>query len=274
MRDTRPIALVTGANRGIGLEICRQLALRGERVVLTARDADAGARAASAIGVSFEPLDVTDAQSIARLSASLTRQGVRIAALVNNAGVMFRRFDAEIARQTLAVNFFGALAVTDALLPLLDPGGRIVLVSSGLGDRAVLGPALRAKFAAIGEPGGPIHREQLVALMQRFVDKTADGGHQAEGWPSYPYAVSKIGMTLLAQVLDRELAADPRNLRVNAVCPGWVKTDMGGDGAERELAEGADTPVWLATEPPPGPGPGPGPGGGGGFYRDRRPASF
>ena len=270
MLETRPLALVTGANRGIGLEICRQLAQRGYRVVLTARDADAGARAAREIGVSFEPLDVTDAQSIAHLSASLTRQGVRIAALVNNAGVMSRRFDAEIARQTLAVNFFGALAVTEALLPIMDTGGRIVLVSSGLGDRAVLGPELRAEFVATGEPGEPTRRDRLVALMQRFVDKTADGSHEAEGWPSYPYAVSKIGMTLLAQVLDRELATDPRHLRINAVCPGWVKTDMGGDGAERELPEGADTPVWLATEPPAGPGP----GGGGGFYRDRRPASF
>ena len=92
----------------------------------------------------------------------------------------------------------------------------------------------------------------------------AEDRHLAAGWPSHAYAVSKIGATMLAQVLARELADDPRGLRVNALCPGWVKTAMGGEGAEREVGEGADTAVWLATEPP----------GSGGFYRDRQPATW
>lgn len=255
----QPVALVTGANRGIGREICRQLNTRGYHVLLTARDPAQGVAVAREMGLEFLPLDVTDPASVARVAASLARRKLGLDALVHNAGVMLRHFDAEVARTTLAVNYFGVLHLSEALLPHLRPQARVVIVSSGLGDRQTLAPPLRERFL---DP--TMDRVELSALMTQFVELVAADRHRAAGWPGNAYAVSKIGATKLAEVLARELADDPRGLRINALCPGWVKTAMGGEGAEREVSEGADTAVWLATQPP----------GSGGFYRDRQPASW
>lgn len=261
MHDAQKVALVTGANRGIGREICRQLGERGYHVILTARDGAQGVAAARELAAEFYPLDVTDQDSVDRLAASLARRGLGLDALVHSAGVMFRHFDLEVARTTLAVNYFGVLRVTEALLPHLRPHARVVILSSGLGDRSALAPPLRARFA-----DGALDRAGLTRMMQAFVDGVAAGDHEAEGWPSYAYAVSKIGATMLAQVLARELADDPRALRFNALCPGWVKTAMGGEGAELEVDEGADTAVWLATQAPDDLS--------GGFFRERAPATW
>ncbi len=255
------VALVTGGNRGIGRDICRQLGERGFHVLLTARNPAEGVAAARELGLEFTPLDVTSAESIERLVASLERRKLGLDVLVHNAGVMFRHFDLEVARTTLAVNFHGPLHLTQALLPHLRPHARTVIVSSGLGDREVLAPALRARFA-----DGALDRPGLVALMDDYLARVAAGTHEAAGWPSYAYAVSKLGATMLAQVLAREHADDPRQLRFNALCPGWVKTPMGGEGAQLEVDEGADTAVWLATQAPGGPT--------GGFFRARAPASW
>ncbi len=255
----QPVALVTGANRGIGREICRQLNARGYHVLLTARDPAQGVAVAREMGLEFLPLDVTSPVDIARVAASLERRKLGLDVLVHNAGAMFRHFDAEVARATVAANYFGVLHLTEALLPHLRVGARIVIVSSGLGDRQVVAEPLRARFT-----DDTLGRAELSQLMSQFVGLVAEDRHLAAGWPSNAYAVSKLGATKLAQVLARELADDPRGLRINALCPGWVKTAMGGEGALREVDEGADTAVWLATQPP----------GSGGFYRDRQPASW
>jgi len=257
----QPIALVTGGNRGIGREIARQLGERGYHVMLAARDAAQGIAAARELAHEFTPLDITSQASIDRLAESLARRKLTLDILVHNAGVMFRHFDLEVARDTLAVNYYGPLRLTQALLPFLNPHARVVILSSGLGDRSALGPALRARFA-----DGALDRPALTTLMDDFLAHVAAGDHEAAGWPSHAYAVSKIGATMLAQVLARELADDPRRLRFNALCPGWVKTAMGGEGAEREVSEGADTAVWLATQAPEGPT--------GGFFRDRAAATW
>ena len=257
--NVQPVALVTGANRGIGREICRQLNARGYHVLLTARDPTQGVPVAREMGLEFLPLDVTSPPSIHRLAASLERRKLGLDIVVHNAGVMFNHFDAEVARATLDVNYFGVLHLTEALLPHVRAHARVVIVSSGLGDRQALAEPLRARFA-----DGSLDRPELTRLMAQFVSLAAEDRHQAAGWPANAYAVSKVGATMLAQVLARELAEDPRDLTFNALCPGWVKTAMGGDGATREVREGADTAIWLATQPP----------GTGGFYRDRQPATW
>jgi carbonyl reductase 1 len=253
-------ALVTGANRGLGLETCRQLAARGARVILTSRDARAGKDAAAHLGVQrgtveARALDVTDRGSIDALASALEREGTRLDALVNNAGISMHGFNADVARGTLAVNFFGALDVTDALSPLVRDGGDIVMVSSGMGELSVVSPALRARLL---DPA--LTREGLVALMRSFVLDVEAGRHREAGWPSSAYSVSKVGLNTLVRLLAPALAS--RRVRVNAVCPGWVRTDMGGRSAPRSVEKGAASIVWGATLEGPSGEPT------GGFFRD------
>src|SRR5688500_1025064 len=160
----QPVALVTGGNRGIGREICRQLGERGYHVLLSARDPREGIPVARELGLEYTPLDVTDRASIDRLAAMLERRKLALEIVVHNAGVMFHHFDLEVVRNTMAVNFFGVHDLTDAVLPHLAAHARVVILSSGLGDRNQLAPPLRDRFA-----DGALDRPTLVALMQAFV---------------------------------------------------------------------------------------------------------
>jgi len=221
-------ALVTGANRGIGLEVCRQLAAKGLAVVLTARDADLGRAAAAELGadglaVRFEPLDVADGAAVADLARRLAADGARVDVLVNNAGVypQGRVLDTapEVMAEALGVNYWGAFHCCRAFVPgMVAAGyGRVVNVSSGAGsfDDGIPGPAA--------------------------------------------YGISKAALNALTLKLAHEV---PDTVKVNAVCPGWVRTRMGGDGAPRGVARGAEGVVWAATLPDDGPT--------GGFFRDRQ----
>lgn len=253
--------VVTGANRGLGLETCRQLAGRGIRVMLTSRDAAQGRAAADrlrsqGLAVRHHPLDVIDPASVAALADTLRREGGRIDALINNAGVALEGFDADVARRTLAVNCFGVMAVTDRLLPLLAPNGRIVMVSSAMGQTDGLSPALRDQFL---DPA--LTRDGLVDLLNRFVRDVAAGRHLERGWPANAYRISKVGLNAFTRIMVRELAASA--VRVNAVSPGWVRTAMGGPGASRTVEEGARGIAWAALMGPDGPT--------GGFFRDGQP---
>jgi NAD(P)-dependent dehydrogenase (short-subunit alcohol dehydrogenase family) len=247
------VAVVTGANRGIGEAIAGELARRGVRVVPTSREPRPG----------FAALDVTQAASVAALAADLAGKGGHggLDILVNNAGESFDGFDAGVAERTLDVNVFGAERVTDALLPLMRPGGRVVMVSSGMGTLSHVSPALAARF---DDPR--LTRAGLTELLGSFVRDVREGAHAARGWPSNAYSVSKVGMNALTRVMARELAGDPRRILVNAACPGWVRTRMGGSSAPRSVERGAATPVWLALLPDGGPT--------GGFFRDERPVDW
>jgi len=233
MSDKR-VAVVTGANRGIGFEICRQLARRGGiRVVLTARDETKGNAAAEklrdeGLDVEFHPLDVTSEKSVKTFAGWLEATCKRCDILVNNAGVLAdprgsRVLDSSPAayRETLEVNLIGPLMLTQALAPLMQQHryGRIVNVSSGQGQLSDMGA------------GSPAYR------------------------------VSKAALNALTRTLAAELTGS--GILVNSMCPGWVRTDMGGSGAPRTVEQGADTAVWLATLPDDGPS--------GGFFRDRKP---
>jgi len=247
MGDARTV-VVTGANRGIGAAIAEELRRGGHRVIGTSRDGKDG----------FEPVDVTRQATIEALASTLRRRELGgIDALVNNAGVSLDGFNADVARRTLDTNFYGAMRMTDALLPLLRPGGRVVMVSSGLGELSSVGPELRPRFL---DPA--LTRDELVELVESFVRHVVEGDHERHGWPSSAYRVSKVGLNALVRVLARDLADDPRRIRVNATCPGWVRTRMGTAAAPRSPEEGADTPVWLAVAPEADTT--------GGLFRDRR----
>src|SRR5579862_2461320 len=185
----RPTALVTGANQGIGIEVCRQLRAAGFDVILTSRNEKDGKAAAEALGVAYHRLDVTAPADIAGLVADLKREGRRVDLLVNNAGISMDGFNGEVVRKTLAVNFFGALAVTEGLLPLIPDGGAIVMVASGMGELHAYAPAIRARFS-----DARVTREGLVALVHEFIAAVDAGDHAAKGWPTSAYRVSKAAM--------------------------------------------------------------------------------
>jgi NAD(P)-dependent dehydrogenase (short-subunit alcohol dehydrogenase family) len=205
IRDQR-IALVSGASRGIGREIARQLVEEHGYLVL------AGARDPSKVDLkgSLVPLelDVTDPASIDAARERIASDPGRLDVLVNNAGVggpadRAADVDPQEAHRVLETNLFGAWRLAQATLPLLRASGdpRIVNISSGMGQLADMG-----------------------------------GGYAA-------YRISKTALNALTRVL----AAEEPGIRVNSICPGWVRTDMGGSGAPRSVEEGADTAVWLAT---------------------------
>jgi carbonyl reductase 1 len=262
--NERKRALVTGANRGLGFETARELFQRGFDVTITARDERKGRsaldkisreHAAGGASLAFHRLDVADEESVAALGAALKSQGIRVDVLVNNAAVAMDGFDENVARATVRTNFFGPMWLTDALLPLIPDGGTIVMVSSGAGELSILAPRLRPAFTDAG-----LTRAKLVGLMSSFVEEVRNGSHERSGWPSNAYGVSKAGLNALVRVMSPELKQ--RRIRINAVCPGWVRTDMGGPSASRSLEEGAASILWAAlleSEQT------------GGFFRDGKP---
>ena len=179
--------------------------------------------------------------------------------LINNVGIALEGFSADVARRTLAVNCFGVMTVVDHLLPVLSPHGRIVMVSSGMGQVAGLSPALQAEFL---DPA--LTRAWLIDLLQTFVREVETGQYTQHGWPGNAYRISKIGLNAFTRLLARELA--PTAIRVNAVCPGWVRTDMGGRNAPRSVEEGARSIVWAALLGEDGPS--------GRFFLDGRPIAW
>ncbi|AKF09722.1 SDR family NAD(P)-dependent oxidoreductase [Sandaracinus amylolyticus] len=237
-------ALVTGGNRGIGLEVCRGLAEPGFRVLLAARDRDEGEAAARSLregghDVRACVLDVSDRESIAALVSSLEGQAP-IDVVVNNAGTSLDGFDVEVVRRTLAVNLERAIAVTDALAPQLSEDARVVMVSSGMGELHGLPSAIRARF----DP--PRDRAHVLAAVDEFARAVRAGREREEGWPRSAYRISKVALNAMTRVYAETLRG---RARVVAVCPGWVRTRVGGAGASRSPREGAAGIVWAATTP-------------------------
>jgi NAD(P)-dependent dehydrogenase (short-subunit alcohol dehydrogenase family) len=260
MNPEAPIALVTGANRGLGLETSGRLLEEGWSVILTGRAAAEVARAQAGLAKSGRTravaLDITDQSAIARLAEDLRRDELSLDLLVNNAAVVLNGFDLSVVEGTLAVNVFATLHVTDALAPLIRDGGSVVMVSSRSGQLDAYSPDLRRRFLAEN-----LTREQLFGLLDEFAEDVASGRHTERGWPSSAYKVSKAALNALNRILAGELR--PRRIRVNAVCPGWVRTRMGGPAASRSVEEGAESILRTALLPEDGPS--------GGFFRDGRP---
>lgn len=238
MAETR-VALVSGANRGIGLEIARQLARRGLLVALGSRDPSKGQQAADqlrseGLELPVVALDVTDATSCQRAVGEVAEMFQRLDVLVNNAGVFLdttasgRVTSLDVApatvEATLRTNLIGPLMLMQAAVPVMRQigYGRIVNLSSGLGQLSEMG----GSYAA--------------------------------------YRMSKTALNALTRTAAVDLSGT--NIKVNAMCPGWVRTDMGGPEATRSVEQGAETAVWLATLPDDGPS--------GGFFRDAKPIAW
>jgi NAD(P)-dependent dehydrogenase (short-subunit alcohol dehydrogenase family) len=230
MGDQSHVAVVTGANRGMGLETCKQLADRGLKVVLTSRSEAKGQAAVKlladdGLSVDFHQLDVTDIASVKALADYLTGKYDRLDVLVNNAGAFldedmksFLEVDADVVRRSFEVNTLGAYHCCQVLVPLMQKNGygRIVNVSTGMAQLTEMNG---------NNPG---------------------------------YRIGKVGLNALTKLMSAELQS--AGIKVNAVDPGHVATEMGGANAPRQIDEGVDTTMWLATLRDDGPT--------GGFFRD------
>jgi NAD(P)-dependent dehydrogenase (short-subunit alcohol dehydrogenase family) len=203
------VALVTGANRGLGLAVARGLAERGWRVLAAVRVSD---RMPLIPGVEALRLDLADQKAFPALVQEIRSQVSRLNLLVNNAGMLeddaiaLLDLDPELLRRTLEVNAIGPLRLAQALAPLMGPGGRIVNVSSGGGQLSGMGTWAPA------------------------------------------YCISKTALNAVTVQLAKAL--EGRGIAVNAVCPGWVRTDMGGPSAPRSVEEGAAGILWMALDAP------------------------
>jgi NAD(P)-dependent dehydrogenase (short-subunit alcohol dehydrogenase family) len=228
MENTTTVALVTGANKGIGLETARQLAAQGITVFLGSRDLAKGEAAAKTLtgDVRAMALDVTDGGSIAAAVATVEKEFGKLDILVNNAGL--GTFDRPTTTEDLAhwrwtfeTNLFGLVETTQAFLPLVkkSAAGRIVQLTSILGS-----------LTLATTPDSPIYGASGFAAA---------------------YGASKAAVNMYTVHLAREL--EPLGIKVNAAHPGWVKTELGGEGAMLEVSEGAETSVYLATLPADGP---------------------
>lgn len=212
------IALITGANRGIGLEIGKQLLNREWTVIFSSRNMAVGRPLVNELRETYKAawfvqLNVTEQESIRYMSEYVMEEHGRLDLLINNAGVhlgenqSFLDIDLQDVIMTMETNLYGPLLVTRALLPALrkSDDARVINISSRMG--------------------------QLSAM---------EGNSPA-------YRMSKTALNALTVIMSKELASD--GIRVNSMCPGWVRTDMGGPAAPKSLEEGADTAIWLATEP-------------------------
>ncbi len=207
--------LVTGSNRGIGLEIVNQLAVMGHTVILTARDKTKGEAAAAQLtrkklDVHFIPLDVTSENDIQAARDLVRQQFGKLDVLVNNAGILHGSANTltvskQVLEQHMAANFYGPFLLVQAFYPLLknSPEGRIINFSTSMSSLS------------------------------------------APGTGSAAYRLSKVALNGLTAVLSADLRGT--NIKVNCLDPGWVQTDMGGSGAPDTVTKGADTAVWLAT---------------------------
>ena len=229
------VALVTGANRGLGFEACRQLAQCGFHVILTSRDRQRGLEATGALcaeglDVTYHLLDVTNPEQVAAIHDSVIDEYGRLDVLVSNAGLSIDPEGASILDvpvaiigQTLDVNFYGALHLIRAFVPVMVANnyGRVVNVSS-IGGSLSLMSTLRGKMAA--------------------------------------YRISKAALNAVTRLTAG--AVKDWDIKVNSMCPGRIRTRMGGPSAPRTPAQGAETIVWLATLPRSGPS--------GKFFKDRK----
>ncbi|XP_021904425.1 (+)-neomenthol dehydrogenase-like [Carica papaya] len=273
---TKKYAVVTGGNKGIGFEICKQLASNGITVILTARDEKKGLQAVEKLkecglsdNIVFHPLDVTDQTTISSLADFVRTQFRKLDILVNNAGIAGALVDGESLRaatlgkefseinfgevravytyelteECLQTNYYGAKRMCEAFIPLLELSNspRIVNVSSTIGKLENLSNKWAKEMLSDAEN---LTEEKIDEVLNAFLKDFKEESLKFKGWPSFsaPYIMSKVTMNAYTRILSKKYPS----FCVNSVCPGFVKTDISNNIGILSPKEGAESPVKLA----------------------------
>jgi carbonyl reductase 1 len=272
MAPTSRVAAVTGANKGIGLAIVRQLALQYPRspfssngsvpllIYLTARNESRGREALQNIfadpklkeakalqedggltTVQYLPLDIDSEKSINDFASQIKSshpEGIDF--LINNAGIAVDGFDASVVKKTLHCNYYGTLQAMQQLLPHIRDGGRLVNVASTTGHlTSKYSDAIKQRFLDSKTHG------EVTALMEDFTTAVENNSYQGS-WPGSAYSVSKAGVVGMTRAIALEHAKSGSKVLINSCCPGYVNTDMTKGRGPRTPDQGAQTPVMLA----------------------------
>ena len=260
----KKVAIVTGGNKGIGLGIVRGLAEQFDgSVYLTARNVERGSKSVKelekeGLNVSFHQLDIDDKSSIEKLCEYMKQNYGGIDVLVNNAGIAFKNAATEPmhvqAQVTIQTNYFGTKQVCDILFPILKPGARVVNVSSSAGFLLnVCGeePAATELRKKLESSDTTLTIEELDGLMNQFIKASEDGTFKEKGWGGSTYVASKVGLSALSRIQQRELLEDDRqDISVNHVHPGYVDTDMTSHKGPLTIEQGAKSSIYCALLPP------------------------
>lgn len=252
------VAVVTGSNKGIGLATVRALCKQVDNgiIYLTSRDEGRGNAAVEelkkeGLNPRFHQLDINDSDSVTKLRDDLVKEHGGLDILVQNAGIAFKGTDStpfpEQASITMATNFTAHHNVCKILFPILKPGARVVPIASFVAKMMwnKINDELKQRFKAIKT------EDDVVKLMEEFVQLAQKGEHTSKGWPDGAYLVTKMGVCALTKVQGEAMMADSReDILVNCADPGWVKTDMAGDKATLTVDQGAETPTFVALLPP------------------------
>ncbi|KAL2347116.1 hypothetical protein Fmac_001116 [Flemingia macrophylla] len=260
------IAVVTGGNRGIGFEICRQLADHGVTVILTSRDAGVGVESVKVLQeggfmeVASHQLNILDSESVDQFAEWLKENYGGLDILVNNAGVNFNHgsdMTVENARKVIDTNYYGTKRMIEAMIPLMKPsaaGARIVNVTSRVGRlngkrHRIENDDLRERLS----DDESLTEELIDETLSTFMQQVEDGSWKTHGWPQIftDYAVSKLAVNVYTRHMARKLSEreEGQKIYINCYCPGWVKTALTDYTGSVTVEEGADTGVWLSLLP-------------------------
>ena len=253
------VAVVTGSNKGIGYGLVEELCSKfNGDVYLTSRNKERGLNAvknleAKGLKVNYHQLDITSPQSVAEFKSTMLERYGGIDVLINNAAVLLDASDpkplAEKVEITMNTNFFSTLTFSKEFLPHIKQDGRVVNLTSMLGIMSLRNCSrdLQKEFKS-----KEITEEQLVERMREYVRLAKENKLKDSGWPSTPYDISKLAVIVMSKLHANWLQKhqSDKHILLNSCCPGWVQTDMGGTGAPKSLAQGIETPLYLALLPP------------------------
>merc|ERR1712179_607397 len=258
------VAVVTGGNKGIGYAIVKGLSKKFDGLIyLTARSEERGTKAveelkAQGIEVKFLKLDILDTASIEKVRDEIKSKHQGIDILVNNAGIAFNRDATEPmdvqAEVTVKANYFGTKQTCDILFPILNPGARVVNVSSSCGFLPLVNgnePAAGILRTKLASSDSTLRVDELDEIMMSYITATKDGTYKEKGWGSSTYVASKVGVSTLSRIQQRLFLNDARkDIVVNHVHPGYVDTDMSSHKGEKAPEEGAVSSIFASLLPP------------------------